>query len=112
MTVAREDASTFTAKLYRGFSSRSWCAAKRSAVAQDAPCKSKRPGILVRVPSWSDAMWLRRKAAVGQGPPFPATGGGWLDQTNCNKRLRIALDAAGFDWVTARRKATRPRRST
>ena len=33
---------------------------------------------------------------------FSAVGGGWLDQANRNKRLRAALDGAGFDWVTAR----------
>jgi hypothetical protein len=26
---------------------------------------------------------------------------GWLDQANCNKRLRVVLDGAGFDWVPA-----------
>lgn len=64
--------------------------------------KGGRPGILVRVPDWSEGMWLRRKDQAGNRPLFPAVGGGWLDQANCNKRLRAALDGAGFTWVTAR----------
>ncbi|MFL6145462.1 MAG: hypothetical protein ACJ72N_26820 [Labedaea sp.] len=62
--------------------------------------KSKRASILV--PNWSEPTWLRRKAAAGTGPLFPSVGGGWLDQANCDKRLRVALDGAGFEWVTAR----------
>lgn len=66
--------------------------------------KSNQPGILVRVPTWSEAMFLRRKteAASGGSPLFPNFGGGWLDQDNANKRLREALDGAGFAWVTAK----------
>lgn len=65
--------------------------------------KGNRPGIRVTVPPWSQEMWLRRAEAArtaGDGPLFPATGGGWLDQDNTNKRLRQALDGAGFEWVT------------
>lgn len=66
--------------------------------------KSNQPGILVRVPTWSEPMFLRRKvsAASGASPLFPNFGGGWLDQDNANKRLREALDGAGFAWVTAK----------
>jgi integrase len=66
--------------------------------------KSNQPGILVRVPTWSEPMFLRRKAdaASGASPLFPNFGGGWLDQDNANKRLREALDGAGFGWVTAK----------
>jgi len=65
--------------------------------------KSGRPGITVRCPSWATPMLLRRKQAAGDlGPLFPATDGGWLDQDNTNKRLREALDATGFGWVSAK----------
>lgn len=66
--------------------------------------KSNQPGILVRVPTWSEPMFLRRKveATSGASPLFPNFGGGWLDQDNANKRLREALDGAGFAWVTAK----------
>lgn len=64
--------------------------------------KSNQPGVLLRVPSWSEAMFLRRKARAGAGPLFPNFSGVWLDQDNANKRLREALDGAGFGWVTAK----------
>jgi integrase len=65
--------------------------------------KSSRPGLTVRAPRWATPMLLRRKQAAGDtGPLFPATDGGWLDQDNTNKRLREALDAAGFGWVSAK----------
>lgn len=65
--------------------------------------KGNRPGITVRAPSWATPILLRRKQDTGDGGPlFPATDGGWLDQDNTNKRLRVALDAAGFGWVSAK----------
>jgi integrase len=64
--------------------------------------KSNQPGIFLRVPTWSEVMFLRRKDKAGAGPLFPNFSGGWLDQDNANKRLREALDGAGFAWVTAK----------
>lgn len=63
--------------------------------------KAGQPGLLLEVPSWSQPMLLRRKLAAGQGPLFPSAAGGWLDANNVNKRIRKAMDAAGFEWVTS-----------
>lgn len=65
--------------------------------------KSNRPPIRVRVAPWAEEMWLRRAEAAGpDGPLFPNFLGGWMDQNNLNKQLRIALDEIGFDWVSAK----------
>jgi len=64
--------------------------------------KSGQVGITVGVSDWAAPMFLRRRAAAGAGPLFPATGGGWLDGDNTNKRLRQALDHATLPWVSAR----------
>lgn len=67
--------------------------------------KGKTPGdkgLVLQVPSWSNAMLLRRKLKAGDsGPVFPAANGGWADTNNVNKRIRKAMDACGFDWVTS-----------
>lgn len=66
--------------------------------------KGKKPGdkgLVLQVPAWAHPMFLRRKLASGPGPLFPAMGGGWLDTNNVNKRIRKAMDACGFQWVTS-----------
>lgn len=67
--------------------------------------KGKKPGdkgLVLEVPSWSNAMLLRRKLKAGEGGPlFPAANGGWADTNNVNKRIRKAMDACGFEWVTS-----------
>lgn len=66
--------------------------------------KGKKPGdkgLLLEVPSWASRMFLRRKLASSSGPLFPAANGGWADTNNVNKRIRKAMDACGFDWVTS-----------
>jgi integrase len=63
--------------------------------------KGGQPGLLLEVPAWSHAMFLRRKIAAGPGPLFPSLEGGWSDTNNVNKRIRKAMDACGFDWVTS-----------
>lgn len=66
--------------------------------------KGKKPGdkgLVLGVPSWSHPMLIRRKVAAGPGPLFPSMSGGWLDTNNVNKRIRKAMDACGFDWVTS-----------
>jgi integrase len=63
--------------------------------------KHDKPAVTTRVPQWSNAMWLRRKLAAGDGPIFPALSGGWVDPSNTNRRLKEALEASGYDWVTS-----------
>ena len=63
--------------------------------------KAGQPGLLLEVPGWSQPMFLRRKLAAGPGPLFPSAAGGWLDANNVNKRIRTAMDASGFEWVTS-----------
>jgi integrase len=61
--------------------------------------KGRQPPLLLAVPNWSVPMW-GRLAARG-GPLFPSGTGGWLDPRNTNKRIRLAMNECGFDWVTA-----------
>lgn len=63
--------------------------------------KGGKPGLLLIVPEWSAPMWLRRKIASGGGPLFPSASGGWLDPSNTGTRLRTAMDACGYGWVTS-----------
>lgn len=67
--------------------------------------KGKKPGdkgLVLQVSPWANTMLLRRKLAAGdKGPLFPAANGGWADTNNVNKRIRRAMDACGFDWVTS-----------
>jgi integrase len=66
--------------------------------------KGKKPGdkgLLLEVPSWANAMFLRRKLKAAAGPLFPAANGLWADTNNVNKRIRKAMDACGFEWVTS-----------
>lgn len=63
--------------------------------------KHDKPPITTRVPPWSNAMWLRRKLAAGDGPVFPALSGEWVDPSNTSGRLKEALGEIGFDWVTS-----------
>jgi integrase len=59
------------------------------------------PGLVLEVPAWANAMFIRRKLKAGPGPLFPAANGGWADTNNVNKRIRKSMDACGFDWVTS-----------
>jgi integrase len=59
------------------------------------------PGLLLEVPRWSKSLFIRRRLKAGTGPLFPAASGGWADPNNVNKRIRKAMDASGFDWVTS-----------
>jgi integrase len=44
--------------------------------------KGGKPGLLLIVPNWSEPMWLRRKAASGDGPLFrPRLAGGLIRRT-------------------------------
>ncbi len=55
------------------------------------------------LPSWAVAD-LRGRHAVGvrlDSPVFPDTSGGPRDPSNTRRRLRKALDRAGFEWVTS-----------
>lgn len=63
--------------------------------------KHDKPPITTRVPQWSNAMWLQRKLAAGDGPIFPSLSGEWVDPSNTSGRLKEALDKGGFDWVTS-----------
>lgn len=63
--------------------------------------KGGRPGVTLQVPSWSRAMFRRRRLASGGGPVFAAWDGGWLDPRNVHRRLRAACDATGYGWVTS-----------
>jgi integrase len=53
------------------------------------------------VPTWSAPMFARRKLASGGGLLFRSMEGGLLDPSNTIKRLREALDASGYQWVTS-----------
>jgi len=59
------------------------------------------PPITKFVPEWSLPMWRRRKLASGGGLIFASWSGGLLDGNTLIHRLREALDACGFDWVTS-----------
>lgn len=59
------------------------------------------PPITKFVPEWSLPMWRRRKLASGGGLIFASWSGGLLDENTLIHRLREALDACGFDWVTS-----------
>jgi integrase len=66
--------------------------------------KGKKPGdkgLVLEVSSWATGLFLRRKLAAGPGPLFPAIGGGWSDANNVGRRIRTAMDACGFQWVTS-----------
>lgn len=75
--------------------------AKGRGVLYEPGRKGGAAALLLQVPPFSHAMFLRRKIASGPGPLFPSAAGGWLDATNVNKRLRKAMDASGFVWVTS-----------
>lgn len=74
---------------------------KGKGVVRQPGRKAGQPALLLEVPGWSRAMFLRRKMAAGSGPLFAAIGGGWLDATNVNKRIKTAMTACGFEWVTS-----------
>lgn len=63
--------------------------------------KGNGDGLLLAVPRWSVSMWRRRKIASGGGPMFPSSRGGWADPSNMTHRIREAMDACGFEWVTS-----------
>lgn len=63
--------------------------------------KHHRPPVTVRVPRWSNGLWLRLKLAAGAGPIFAALAGGWLDPNNTISRLNEALNETGYGWVTS-----------
>lgn len=63
--------------------------------------KGNEPGVTLIVPEWSMAMWRRRKLASGGGPLFATWNGLLLDPSTLIHRIREALDACGYDWVTS-----------
>jgi integrase len=63
--------------------------------------KGNGEGLLLGVPEWSLPMWRRRKLASGGGPLFPSWNGRWSDPSNVINRIREAMDACGYDWVTS-----------
>lgn len=63
--------------------------------------KGTRKVLTLQVPEWSTPMWARRKLAAGTGSMFTSSRGGPLDPETLGKRLREALDACGYPWVTS-----------
>lgn len=63
--------------------------------------KGDLPPIVKFIPDWSVPMWRRRKLASGGGVIFASWSGGLLDPSTLHHRLREALDACGYDWVTS-----------
>lgn len=63
--------------------------------------KGGKPGLLLRVPSWSVPMWRRRKLASGGGPVFPSWRGTWLHPDNVISRLAEGLAETELEWVTS-----------
>ncbi len=63
--------------------------------------KGNRPGLLLRVPTWSIAMLTERKQAAGDGPLFASWNGEWLDPSNTINRVREAFAEVGYGWVTS-----------
>ncbi|ANZ35329.1 hypothetical protein BBK82_03740 [Lentzea guizhouensis] len=59
------------------------------------------PPIVKFIPDWSIPMWRRRKLASGGGVVFASWAGGLLDPSTLHHRLREALDACGYEWVTS-----------
>lgn len=58
--------------------------------------------LVLGVPQWSVPMWRLRKISVpADGPLFPAWNGSWSDPHNVMHRIREAMDACGFEWVTS-----------
>ena len=56
------------------------------------------------LPVWCQELLQRRfdtRSPGLQDPAFPAERGGLRDPSNTHADLRVALDAAGFDWVTS-----------
>jgi integrase len=50
--------------------------------------------LVLGVPQWSVPMWRLRKIAV-------PSDGSWSDPNNVMHRIREAMDACGFEWVTS-----------
>lgn len=63
--------------------------------------KGNGEGLLLGVPDWSVPMWRRRKLASGGGALFPSWNDEWSDPSNVINRIREAMDACGYDWVTS-----------
>jgi len=63
--------------------------------------KNGEPELILKVPAWSVPMWRRRKLASGGGPLFPAWSGGWHNPSNVMNKIREAMDACGYEWVTS-----------
>lgn len=58
--------------------------------------------MLLTLPDWTAPMFARRKLAAGpHGPLFASLAGSWLEPSNTGNRIREALDAIGFAWVTS-----------
>lgn len=55
--------------------------------------------LVLRVPDWSVPMWSRRALAAGDGPLFPALGGGWRSPSYLATRLKVAFTACGYEWL-------------
>jgi integrase len=64
--------------------------------------KSNEPPLTLVYPAWSQSMWRRRKLASGGKLIFASWTGELLDESTLIHRLREALDASGFGWVTSR----------
>jgi integrase len=73
----------------------------RKGLARKPGRKGGEPPITKFVPAWSVPMWRRRKLAAGNGLIFASWSGGLLDDSTLIHRLREALDACGFEWVTS-----------
>jgi integrase len=63
--------------------------------------KGNEEGLVLAVPAWSVPMWRRRKLASGGGKLFPSWNGEWLDPSNVIGRLKEALTAIGYGWLTS-----------
>jgi integrase len=73
----------------------------KQGVRRIAKRKNGEPELILKVPAWSVPMWRRRKLASGGGPLFPAWSGGWHNPSNVMNKIREAMDACGYEWVTS-----------
>lgn len=66
------------------------------------PTTKNKTGRLLLLPTWSVAIFTRRKlSSGGTGPLFPSARGGWRDPSNTIGAIRTEFDQCGYDWVTS-----------